>query len=172
MHAVAIKTELVERYPWLAESIFNAYSEAKKQHYGFMRKYGWVFDSLPWYGQELEETKKLMGENFWSYGIESNRKTLETLFRYSYEQGLSKKKLSVEDLFHYSSLKFMEKEGKLSGTISEASGYFIDVELKNFKYDGKTLNFEFMTATPPDDMERNIRVEFDVLDDFAGTSSS
>ncbi len=65
----------------------------------------------------------------------------------------------------YLSLKFMEKEGKLSGTISEASGYFIDVELKNFKYDGKTLNFEFMTATPPDDMERNIRVEFDVLDD-------
>jgi hypothetical protein len=65
----------------------------------------------------------------------------------------------------YLSLKFMEKEGKLSGTISEASGYFIDVELKNFKYDGKTLNFEFMTATPPDDMERNIRVEFNVLED-------
>jgi 4,5-dihydroxyphthalate decarboxylase len=110
MHAVAIKKELVERYTWLAESIFNAYSEAKKQHYGFMRKYGWVFDSLPWYGQELEDTKKLMGENFWPYGIESNRKTLETLFRYSYEQGLSKKRLSVEDLFLSTSLKLMEDE--------------------------------------------------------------
>ena len=73
-----------------------------------MRKYGWVFDSLPWYGQEFEETKKMMGENFWPYGIEANRKTLETLFRYSYEQGLCSRELSIEELFEKSSLSFSE----------------------------------------------------------------
>jgi len=110
MHAVAVRKSLLDKNPWLAEAIFNAYSESKTQDYAFMRKLGWVFDSLPWYGQELEETRKLMGENFWPYGIEPNRKTLETLFRYSHEQGLSNKNLSIEELFHTSSLKLTEKD--------------------------------------------------------------
>ena len=40
-----------------------------------------------------------MGENFWPYGIEPNRKTLETLFRYSHKQGLSNKELTIEELY-------------------------------------------------------------------------
>ncbi len=69
MHAVAIRNEIIEHNPWIAGAVFNAYSEAKKVNYSFMRKLGWVYDSLPWYGQEYEETRNLMGENFWSYGI-------------------------------------------------------------------------------------------------------
>jgi len=108
MHAVAIRNEIVENNPWIAEAVFNAYSDAKKANYSFMRKLGWVYDSLPWYGQEYEETRKLMGENFWPYGIGPNRKTLETLFRYSYEQGLSSKNLTIDELFHPTSLGLKE----------------------------------------------------------------
>lgn len=108
MHVVAIKTELVEKYPWLPKAVFEAYSKAKTQHYAALKKIGWAYSSLPWFAQEFEETKKLMGENFWPYGIEANRKTLETLFRYSYEQGLSNKQLSIEDLFHRSTLALRE----------------------------------------------------------------
>ena len=60
------------------------------------------------YGQEFEATKKLMGDNFWSYGIEPNRKALEALFRYSFEQRLSNKQLPIEELFNKSSLDFSE----------------------------------------------------------------
>ena len=109
MHAVAVRKSLLKENPWLAQAIFNAYSESKKQDYAFMRKYGWVFDSLPWYGQEFENTKKLMGTNFWPYGIEPNHKALEALFRYSFEQRLSKKHLSIEELFYSPSLTFSEK---------------------------------------------------------------
>ena len=108
MHVVAIKTELVEKYPWLPKAVFEAYSKAKTQHYAALKKIGWAYSSLPWFAQEFEETKKLMGENFWPYGIEANRKTLETLFRYSYEQGLSNQLLSIEDLFHRSTLALRE----------------------------------------------------------------
>lgn len=108
MHAVAIKKNVLKKHPFLAEAVFNAYSEAKKLSYEHMIKLGWVFDSLPWYGQELEETRALMGENFYSYGIEANRKVLETLFRYSYEQGLSRRKLTIEELFAPESLGFTE----------------------------------------------------------------
>lgn len=108
MHAVAVRKSLLEKNPWLAQAIFDAYSESKKQDYAFMGKYGWVFDSLPWYGQEFEDTKKLMGDNFWPYGIEPNRKALEALFRYSFEQRLSNQHLTIEDLFYKSSLDFSE----------------------------------------------------------------
>lgn len=49
-----------------------------------------------------------MGENFWPYVIEPNRKSLETLFQYYYEQGLSSKHLKIEDLFESSFLEFKE----------------------------------------------------------------
>jgi 4,5-dihydroxyphthalate decarboxylase len=71
---------------------------------------GWATISLPWVAQEIEETRALMGENFWPYGIVPNRKALETLFMYSYEQGLASRKLTIEELFHPSSIEF--EEGK------------------------------------------------------------
>lgn len=49
-----------------------------------------------------------MGDNFYSYGIEANRETLEALFRYSHEQGLSSRKLTVEELFDLLSFKLAE----------------------------------------------------------------
>ncbi len=63
----------------------------------------------PWIGQELEETRELMGDNYWSYGIGRNRKVLEALFQYSYEQGLASRTLTIEELFHPSTLDFVEE---------------------------------------------------------------
>jgi 4,5-dihydroxyphthalate decarboxylase len=89
--------------------VFNAYSQAKQMSYDYMAKLAWAYDSLPWYGQEFEETRALMGKNYYSYGIEPNRKVLETLFRYSYEQGLAKRELTIEELFEPSTLKLTEQ---------------------------------------------------------------
>jgi 4,5-dihydroxyphthalate decarboxylase len=108
MHAVAIKNDLLEQNPWLAGAVFAAYSQAKQLAYQQMAKIGWADDMLPWYGQELEETRSLMGHNFYSYGIKPNRKTLEALFRYSYQQGLSSRELTVEELFHPLSFRLAE----------------------------------------------------------------
>jgi 4,5-dihydroxyphthalate decarboxylase len=78
--------------------------------YSDARDMGWVMISLPWFAQELEDTHTLMGQNFWPYGLTSdNRKTLEALFQYSHEQGFSKRKLNVEELFHPSTLALVEE---------------------------------------------------------------
>jgi 4,5-dihydroxyphthalate decarboxylase len=108
MHAVAIRNSLVEKHPWLPEAVFDAYAQAKQMMYADLRRTGWATISLPWAAKELEETRALMGENFWPYGVEANRKALETLFQYSYEQGLSSKKLKIEDVFHRSTLNFTD----------------------------------------------------------------
>ncbi len=107
MHAVAIRNDLIDAHPWLPEAVFNAYSEAKSLHYGALREQ-WIFGTMPWFLQDLEDTRALMGSNFWPYGIEANRRALEALFLYSYEQGLAKKHLTVEDLFHPSTLRLTE----------------------------------------------------------------
>ena len=112
MHAVAIRKDVLKENPWLAESVFNAYSQAKQKTYDYLTKQAWYKTSLPWVSQELEETRSVMGKNFWTYGLtEPNRKTLDTLFRYSYEQGLCNKKLTVEELFHPAGFELMESTG-------------------------------------------------------------
>jgi 4,5-dihydroxyphthalate decarboxylase len=108
MHAVAIRNNVIEANPWLPKAVFNAYVEAKRMMYVALKKLGWVTISLPWVGQEIEETRSLMGENYWPYGIEPNRKPLEALFQYSHEQGLAKKKLKVEELFHPATLGLID----------------------------------------------------------------
>lgn len=107
MHAVAIHNDLAEKHPWLPRAVFNAYSESKALGYAEMRQ-KWFFETLPWYAQELENTENVMGRNFFPYGIEPNRKTLETLFRYSHEQGLASRQLTIEELFEPSTLKLTE----------------------------------------------------------------
>jgi len=108
MHAVAMRNDVIEKHPWLPLAVFNAYSQAKQLMYDDLKKMGWATISLPWIGKELEETRALMGENYWPYGIEPNRKALETLFQYSYEQGLAKRQLKIEEVFHPSTLKFKD----------------------------------------------------------------
>ena len=109
MHAVAIKQSVAEENPWLVRAVFDAYAQAKRRDYEYMAKSAWVFGSLPWYGSELDETKALMGDNFYSYGIAPNQKTLGALFRYSHQQGLAARELKIAELFHPASLGLVDE---------------------------------------------------------------
>lgn len=108
MHAVAIRNDLAEKHPELPLAVCRAYSEAKKKALTTLFKMGWANISLPWIAQEIEATRKLMGDNTWPYGIGPNRKALEALFQYSHEQGLASRRLKVEDLFHPATLDYVE----------------------------------------------------------------
>ena len=110
MHVVAIRQNVVDKNPWLPKAVFHAYSQAKQGMYRFLKESGWAMISLPWIGKELEETRALMGDNFWPYGIDPNRKTLEALFQYSFEQGLALRKLTIDELFHPTTLNLTEAE--------------------------------------------------------------
>ena len=107
MHAVAIRNELIDQHPWLPTAVFEAYSRAKTMAYNDMSQ-KWFLRTLPWFAQELKETRDLMGINFHPYGLEPNRKALNTLFRYSHEQGLASRRLSVEEMFVPSTLELLE----------------------------------------------------------------
>jgi 4,5-dihydroxyphthalate decarboxylase len=108
MHVVAIKTDLLKEEPWLAEAIFNMYSEAKNIAYKNLETTTVLRTTLPWAKDEFESTREIMGDNYWKYGIEENRKELEAIMRYVYEQGLVKSKIGFEEMFDPSTLSFHE----------------------------------------------------------------
>jgi 4,5-dihydroxyphthalate decarboxylase len=99
MHAVGIRRSLVERHPWLAVSVYKAFLKAKELCMRELRQIGHLATSLPWSVAEYDRVRKVMGEDFWSYGVAENHHVLEALTRYSFAQGLSSRKLSVDEMF-------------------------------------------------------------------------
>ena len=83
----------------------NAFIEAKEVCYRNLAKVGHLFTTLPWPVDEHEAAKALMGEDYWPYGVAANGAEIEAMTRYSYEQGLTARKLSAEDLFAASTFK-------------------------------------------------------------------
>jgi 4,5-dihydroxyphthalate decarboxylase len=55
--------------------------------------------SLPHLSRAVDEARSLIGPDFWPYGIDKNKASIEALLRYCHEQGLSKKLLSANDIF-------------------------------------------------------------------------
>ena len=85
----------------------RGYSASKAMAFSDMRQ-KWFLRTLPWFAQELESTEALMGRNFFPYGVEANRKSLEALFRYSHEQGLASRELKIEEIFEPATLRLTE----------------------------------------------------------------
>lgn len=99
MHTVALREDTYEKYPWVAQSLCKAFSEAKKLCQESMYEFSALKYMLAWSIAEMEEEKEIFGEDLWPYGLEANRHVLETLLRYAHEQGLIKKQLDLRSLF-------------------------------------------------------------------------
>lgn len=54
---------------------------------------------VPWVTRLLEENSGLFSQDWWPYGVEANRKTIDTFLRYHFEQGLSRQRMTCEDIF-------------------------------------------------------------------------
>ena len=99
MHLVVVRQRLVDSNPWLPSSLFKAFVRAKDLAVSKLSEFGSNFATLPWLAAEVQLTRELMGEDYWPYGIEANRKTLEAMTRYSFEHGLSARRMLVDELF-------------------------------------------------------------------------
>lgn len=105
MHTVVILRDVYERNRWVAQSLYKAFTEAKAKAYALYDQTAALPAMLPWLVSHTEEIRKEMGEDWWPYGLEPNRKALETFLRYHHEQGLSKRRFAPEELFAPETLK-------------------------------------------------------------------
>jgi 4,5-dihydroxyphthalate decarboxylase len=99
MHTFVLKTRLYEENPWLAISFYRAFCRARDIAYHWMYDTDALTVGLPWVIDELESTRKIFAREIWDYSIEGSRPTLEALARHLDEQKLTRRKMSVEELF-------------------------------------------------------------------------
>jgi 4,5-dihydroxyphthalate decarboxylase len=99
MHTVVVRREIYEANRWVAQSLYKALVESQRRTYEDLNETAALKAMLPWLNSHVEEVRKEMGDDFWPYGLQKNRANLEVFLRYSYEQGLSRRLLTPEDLF-------------------------------------------------------------------------
>jgi 4,5-dihydroxyphthalate decarboxylase len=98
MHVMGIKQEIVNRHPWVAINMFQAFEKSKAL--AMQRLNNPRIVPLAWYSAAWEEQQRLLGPDPWEYGLtDKNRHTLATIAGYSYEQGLTKRKWTPDELF-------------------------------------------------------------------------
>lgn len=98
MHTTAIRQEVVDKNPWVPVNLLQAFEQSKQLAYERMENPRIV--PLAWFRHALEEQHDLLGRDPWLYGLgEKNRKNLETLMQYSFEQGLIARKMALDELF-------------------------------------------------------------------------
>ncbi len=99
MHVIAMRKDLLEAHPWVARNLLLAFEESKSRA---MKR---IFDGsvsrypIPWMNDEVTRLKKLFNGDFYPYGMDANRTTLETFLTYCFEQGVAQKLLAPEDIF-------------------------------------------------------------------------
>ena len=95
MHTLVLRRAVYEANAWLAVSLYKAFCRARD----VSRQ--WLYDTdalpvaLPWIIDEVERSREVV----WDYSIEGSRPTLEALVAYANEQGLTEKRLPIEELF-------------------------------------------------------------------------
>ena len=99
MHVVVVRKDVLRDHPWVAKSMFNAFSRARDVAVEGLYDSDALHLSLPWLLDHIEETWGVLGKDFWSYGVEPNRETFAAVGRYVHEQGLAPRTVTVEELF-------------------------------------------------------------------------
>ena len=101
MHTVAIRRDTYDRHPWIAMNLLNGFEAAKKRSVARLTSVThsqipvpWIYDSVPELGGEI-----FPGGDYWPYGIEPNRPTIEAFLRFCHDQGLCHRRLEPEDLY-------------------------------------------------------------------------
>ena len=105
MHIVGVRRELADKHPWLPGAVLKAFEQAKSVALAQLSDTSATKVTLPFVEERLREARALMGEDFWSYGVAPNRKTLESFLRQHHREGLSSRLVTPDELFHPGTLE-------------------------------------------------------------------
>ncbi|BFG77970.1 ABC transporter substrate-binding protein [Paraburkholderia terrae] len=96
MHGtIVVKDSVLAEHPWVAKSIYDAFDRAKKEWLARLDA-GELTDKK---NKKYVELQKIVGHDPLPYGIEENRKTIEALEATAFKQGLTPRRMSMNELF-------------------------------------------------------------------------
>lgn len=99
MHVIGVRRTLVEKHPWLPASLLKAFEASKALALARLGDTSATKVTLPFVEEQLKAARALMGEDFWSYGVERNRHVVEAFLRHHHEQGLSSRLVGLDEMF-------------------------------------------------------------------------
>jgi 4,5-dihydroxyphthalate decarboxylase len=99
-HIVTLKREFVDRYPDAPVALLRAFRRSRDEAFNRVEGPDPQIIVYSWAAAALDEQRELMGENYWAYNIENNRRTLEALTQFAHEQGLSPTRIDYNTFFH------------------------------------------------------------------------
>ncbi len=99
MHAVVIRREIVDDYPWVPTNLYKAFSQARDNSVARLMDTAVARVPVPWFRELALEAWSYVGGEPWPYGVDNNATTLDTFLEYAYEQGVCRRRLSPTELF-------------------------------------------------------------------------
>ena len=105
MHGVVVRKAVLDAHPWVAGNLFHAFDTARRHSVKRMAFPGATSVPVPWITEAVKKAQEVMGKDFWPYGVEENRPTLEAFLQFAYEQGVCHRLMTPEELFPAQTLK-------------------------------------------------------------------
>ena len=99
MHVIAVRKEILDKNPWVAGNLLTAFMAARDRSVERLLEITASRVPLAWSTHITQDQQELLGADYFPYGIEPNRVTLEAFLRWSFEQGITQRHLAPEDLF-------------------------------------------------------------------------
>lgn len=99
MHTVVLRRDIHEANPWAARNLFAAFQAAKDLAIDGLYDTDALHLTLPFLLDHIEENWRTFGEDFWAYGYDANKATLEAVGRWVFDQGLSPRIVRPEEIF-------------------------------------------------------------------------
>lgn len=99
MHMLAIQKHVLDKNPWVARNLFNAFLESKRRSLERMADPAVSRYPVAWLPTYVRKMRDMFGEDTFPFGIEENRPTLEQMLRYTFEQGIAHRHAKPEDIF-------------------------------------------------------------------------
>ncbi|MEU9886708.1 hypothetical protein [Sphaerisporangium sp. NPDC051011] len=102
MHTIVVRREYLAQHPELPRAVYDGFSTSRdiavgRLEHGRMEQH--IESLVPWSSPLYERNRTLLASDHWAYGVEANRVAVDTFLRYTFEQGLSKRRLTPEDIF-------------------------------------------------------------------------
>jgi len=105
MHVLGVRRTLAAEYPWLPGALSKGFSKAKAIAQAALNDTSAAKVTMPFVEDNLDRAKRLIGPDYWSYGIPENAKVLDAFFDLHFRQGLSPRRVTIEEAFHPATLE-------------------------------------------------------------------
>jgi 4,5-dihydroxyphthalate decarboxylase len=99
MHVIALRGDVFRENRWIAQNLLKAFEQAKNNSMFRAQEFTATRFPFAWCFEAAHKARDLFGEDFFPYGVEANRTTLEAFLQYGFEQGVCHRKVAVEELF-------------------------------------------------------------------------